>query len=276
MVLWFKKDHDMVQPRDNSPSRKIAAVTGGGSGLGAATAHRLARDGYRVAILDLQRENAEAVARHLNAERPDCALALQVNVADPVSVDAAFVALEQRWGQGPDVLVNSAGIMPVAPVLDCSYDMFRTAMDVNVGGSFLCSQRAARGMAERRFGRIVNLASISSERAGVGRVAYGTSKTAIAGLTRQFAMELGPLGITVNAIAPGPVLTAMTEKNYTPETRQAFEASIPARRMGRTEEMADAIAFLCSDGAAYINGVLLPVDGGYLAAGIATTAGLKA
>ena len=266
-----------MEPQTSAPpTPRIAAITGGGSGIGAATARCLAQAGHCVAVMDLQLAHAQAVADALNTQRAGCAVAIAIDVADPASVDAAFTALEQHFGRGADFLVNSAGIMPVAPVLECSYDMFRKAMDVNVGGSFLCAQRAARGMAERRFGRIVNLASISSERAGVGRVAYGTSKTAIAGLTRQFAMELGPLGITVNAIAPGPVLTAMTEKNYTPETRQAFEASIPARRMGLTEEMAAAIVFLCSDNAAYINGVLLPVDGGYLAAGISTTAGIKA
>ena len=266
-----------MEPQTGTPpTPRIAAITGGGSGIGAATARCLAQAGHRVAVMDLQLAHAQAVADALNAQHTDCAVAIAIDVADPASVDAAFAALEQHFGRGADILVNSAGIMPVAPVLECSYELFRKAMDVNVGGSFLCAQRAARDMAERRFGRIVNLASISSERAGVGRVAYGTSKTAIAGLTRQFAMELGPLGITVNAIAPGPVLTAMTEKNYTPETRQAFEASIPARRMGHTEEMAAAIAFLCSDSAAYINGVLLPVDGGYLAAGISTTAGIKA
>ena len=255
---------------------RIAAVTGGGSGIGAAVAMRLAQGGHRVAVLDIQIDNAKAVADQLNAQRPDSAMAVRIDVGDPQSVDAAFSAIEKQWGQGADLLVNSAGIMPVASVLECSYDMFRKAMDVNVGGTFLCSQRAARGMAERRFGRIVNLASISSERAGVGRVAYGTSKTAIAGLTRQFAMELGAFGITVNAVAPGPVLTAMTEKNYTPETKVAFESMIPAKRMGSTDEIADAICYLCSDGAAYINGVLLPVDGGYLAAGVGTTAGIKA
>ncbi|WP_244438925.1 SDR family NAD(P)-dependent oxidoreductase [Paraburkholderia dilworthii] len=159
-------------------------------------------------------------------------------------------------------------------LLDYKLEDWQRLMNINVTGTFLCAQRAARSMANAQYGRIVNLASISAERAGIGRVAYGTSKAAVVGLTRQLAMELGPLGITANAIAPGPVVTAMTAESFTDETIAAYSAMIPSRRLGTVEEMADAILFLASKRAGYINGVVLPVDGGYLASGVAKTGNL--
>jgi NAD(P)-dependent dehydrogenase (short-subunit alcohol dehydrogenase family) len=203
------------------------------------------------------------------------ALPLVVDVCQAESVEAAFAAIE-AWRKSPDVLVNSAGVLSIVPVMECQPATFRSLMDVNVLGTFLCAQRAARGMIAQHYGRIVNLTSISGERAGVGRVAYGTSKAAVAGLTRQLAMELGSFGITANSVAPGPIRTPLTEASYTPETIRAFEGMIPAKRLGTVDDVAHAIAFLCGDAAAYVNGVMLAVDGGFLAAGVGTTGGLQA
>ena len=248
---------------------RVAAVTGAGSGIGEATAYRLSADGFDVAILDIDEGKAESVAKKV-AGLGGRAIPISIDVTSGESVEAAFSAIE-AWRKAPDVLVNSAGIINVASALDCSPADFRKVMEVNVTGSFLCAQRAAKGMLAQRYGRIINLASISGERAGVGRIAYGTSKGAVASLTRQFAMELAAHGITVNSVAPGPINTAMTREYYTPETTQAFEAMIPARRLGTPDDIAHAISFLASEGASYINGVTLAVDGGYLAAGVSVT-----
>ena len=252
--------------------RRLAVITGAGSGIGEATAYRLSIDGFDVAILDIDKVKAETVARTVT-DRNGSAFPVCVDVTNSGSIEDAFAAIE-AWRKAPDVLVNSAGIMKVSSIVDCALTDFRTVMDVNVTGAFLCAQRAAKGMLVQRHGRIVNLSSISAERAGIGRVAYGTSKGAVASLTRQLAMELGGSGITANCVAPGPVSTAMTQEYYTPETRRAYEAMIPARRLGTVDEVAHAIAFLSSERAGYINGVTLTVDGGYLAAGVSTTGSL--
>jgi 3-oxoacyl-[acyl-carrier protein] reductase len=252
--------------------RHVAAITGAGSGIGEATAYRLSMDGFDVAILDIDRTRAEAIARTV-IDRNGSALPICVDVTDRNSVEDAFTAIES-WRKVPDVLVNSAGIMTIASVVDCALADFRAVMDVNVTGTFLCAQRAAKGMLTQRYGRIVNLSSISATRAGVGRIAYGTSKGAITSLTKQLAMELGGFGITTNCIAPGPISTAMTQEYYTATTRRMFESMIPAGRLGTVSEVAHAISFLSSENAGYINGIMLPVDGGYLAAGIGTTGSL--
>ena len=252
--------------------KRVAAITGAGSGIGEATAYRLSSDGFDVVLLDINPAKVEAVARTVN-DRGGCALPLELDVTSSDSVEAAFGAIE-RWRKTPDVLVNSAGIMKVVSVMDCTPIDFQTVMQVNVTGSFLCSQRAARGMIEQRYGRIVNLSSVSADRAGVGRIAYGTSKAAVMALTRQLAMELGAFGITANSVAPGPICTSMTREIYTSETRCAFESMIPVRRLGTVDEVAQAIAFLSSDAAEYVNGTTLVVDGGYLAAGVTITGSL--
>jgi NAD(P)-dependent dehydrogenase (short-subunit alcohol dehydrogenase family) len=263
-----------ISPSEVKPGkRRVAAITGGGSGIGEATAHRLSMDGFDVAILDIDKLRAGAVAEAVAAHNGP-AIALGVDVANSDSVESAFAAIE-AWRKAPDVLVNSAGIMRIAAIFDCTLADFRTVMDVNAVGTFLCAQRAAKGMLIQRYGRIVNLSSISAARAGVGRVAYGASKGAVASLTRQLAMELGRSGITANCVAPGPICTAMTQEHYTAKTKQAFEAMIPARRLGTVHEVAHAISFLSSEGAGFVNGITLAVDGGYLAAGIDVTGSLQ-
>lgn len=258
----------MPAPSSHLAPTRVAAVTGAGSGIGEAVATRLAQS-FHVAVIDIHQSHADEVAHRL-CEQGGSAIALAADVRSQDAVNAVFDKIS-AWRKPVDALVNSAGILNVAALAACTPEEFRTVLDVNVTGSFLCAQRAGRDMVAQGYGRIVNLASISGVRAGIGRVAYGTSKAAVAGLTRQFAMELGSHGVTTNAVAPGPIVTALTAAAYTPQTRQAYEAMIPARRLGTTADVAAAIAFLVSEEAAYINGVVLPIDGGYLAAGVAIT-----
>lgn len=251
---------------------RVAAITGAGSGIGEATAYKLAADGFEVVIFDINMAKAESVAQTV-IDSGGRALPLCMDVTNAESVEMAFGVLE-GWRKSPDVLVNSAGIMKVASVMDCTLLDFQAVMEVNVIGTFLCAQRAAKGMILQRYGRLINLSSISAERAGIGRIAYGTSKGAVGALTRQLAMELGIFGITSNSVAPGPINTQMTRELYTPETIRAYESMIPARRLGSVDEVAHAIAFLASEASGYINGTTIAVDGGYLAAGIGTTGSL--
>ncbi len=250
-------------------TRRIAAITGAGSGIGEATAYLLSNSGFDIAVLDIDLNKARVVAQRI-CDSGGSALPVWVDVTDFDSVEQAFATIES-WRKPVDALINSAGIMKVASVLECRLADFQTVMKINVTGVFLCAQRAAKSMLAQKYGRIVNLASISAERAGIGRVAYGTSKGAVCALTRQFALELAIGGVTVNCVAPGPITTPMTRDFYTPETKMAYESMIPMRRLGTADEVAHAIAFLVSDSASYVNGITLVVDGGYLAAGVGTT-----
>ena len=231
-----------------------ALITGGGSGIGRATALMLAKAGVPVAVADIDREAVQHTVSAIEGFNGN-SLAVSIDVESKRSVHDAFDNVEE-WRGPVSILVNSAGIL---------------VFNINVTGSFLCGQRAAFNMKRSGFGRIINLSSISGFRAGVGRTAYGTSKAAISGLTRQMALELGRYGITANAIAPGATATPMTDEAYTEETKVSLLPMIPAGFIAVPEDIAGAIVFLASQQARYINGHTLPVDGGYLASGMLQT-----
>ncbi|KUM43356.1 SDR family NAD(P)-dependent oxidoreductase [Pseudomonas sp. EpS/L25] len=246
--------------------QKVAVVTGGAMGIGAEAAFALAKDGHRIVICDINIDAAEHFVMLLK-EQGHFAHARQVDVSSRASVTEAFDWIERELGRC-DVLVNSAGIAKTMPFLDFDLEVFTKTLHINVTGTFLCCQLAARLMSKHGFGRIINIASVAGMRAvGKGRTAYGTSKGAVIALTRQMAVELIDYGITANAIAPGPVDTPMTKELHSDSFREAYSKAIPAKRYGTTQEIAGAVSYLASDVSAYVNGVVLPVDGGFMAWG---------
>jgi NAD(P)-dependent dehydrogenase (short-subunit alcohol dehydrogenase family) len=244
---------------------RIAIVTGAARGIGLAAAKRFLAEGWSVGMLDIEAVQLEEAAAALDL--PDRVLTLRADVSKPDEITAAFGAVQQRFGR-LDALVNNAGIAVFKTILDTTFEDWSRVMAVNLGGPFLCTQAAAPLMRETGGGAIVNITSISGVRASTMRVAYGTSKAALAHLTKQQAVELASLGIRVNAVAPGPVDTAMAKQVHTQAIRKDYHDTIPLNRYGLEEELAEAIFFLCSPRTSYITGQVLAVDGGFEAAGI--------
>ena len=252
--------------KDFELTQRVAIVTGGAMGIGAQVCECLAVAGHLVLVADLDIQAATATADRL-VQAGGKAIALTMDVGRPESIAQAFAQVERDFGRC-DILVNCAGIAKVFPFLDFPLDNFIATMNVNVTGTLLCSQAAARLMLRRHWGRIVNIASVAGIRAvGTGRTAYGTSKAAVIALTRQMAVELAEYGITANAVAPGPVDTPMTRALHTDKFREEYAKAIPMNRYGTTAEVAAAVMYLVSDAASYTSGVVLPVDGGFLASG---------
>ncbi|HMN74256.1 MAG TPA: SDR family oxidoreductase [Rhodoblastus sp.] len=243
---------------------KVALVTGAARGIGLATAQRFLDAGWLVGLLDNDAGALADAVRGLDA--PMHALELPFDVSKPDDAEAAVAAIRKKFGR-LDALVNNAGIAHFGPVLETPLEVWREILDVNLTGPFLMTKAAAPVMRERG-GAIVNITSISSLRASTLRVAYGTSKAGLAHLTKQLAVELASYGIRVNAVAPGPVDTAMALKVHTKEIRADYHDAIPLNRYGLPEELADAIFWLCGPHSTYITGQVLAVDGGFDAAGI--------
>jgi NAD(P)-dependent dehydrogenase (short-subunit alcohol dehydrogenase family) len=245
--------------------KKTALVTGAARGIGLAVAKKFLAEGWRVALLDIENELLRAAVEAI--AEPDNTLALHADVSDAKAVAGAVTETERRFGR-LDALVNNAGVAVFAPLLETSDDDWNRVLAVNLTGPFLCTKAAAPLMREHGGGAIVNITSISAVRASTLRSAYGTSKAGLAHLTKQLAVELAALGIRVNAVAPGPVETAMARQVHTPEIRADYHDAIPLNRYGLEEELAEAVFFLCSERASYITGQVLAVDGGFDAAGI--------
>lgn len=248
----------------------VAFVTGAARGIGLAIARWFFQNAYRVAVIDNDAATLTATEATLRAELGAHAgdlLVIHGDVSDPTQVAAAVQRIAATFGR-LDALVNNAGVASFKPIGDTSFEEWRWVMATNLDGPFLCVQACAPLMLQGGGGAVVNIASISGLRASTLRVAYGTSKAALIHLTKQQAVEYGNAGIRVNAIAPGPVETEMAKKVHTPAIRADYHDTIPLARYGSLEEIANAVGFLCSPQAGYINGQVLAVDGGFDAAGV--------
>jgi NAD(P)-dependent dehydrogenase (short-subunit alcohol dehydrogenase family) len=245
-------------------TQKVALVTGAARGIGLATAKRFLADNWRVALLDI---DSETLSRTHAVLASDNVIAICCDVADVAGVANAVAQVAQRFGR-LDALVNNAGIAIFKPILEVTYEDWSRVLAVNLTGPFLCAQAAATLMRDSGGGAIVNITSISGLRASTLRTAYGTSKAGLAHLTQQQAVELAGLGIRVNAVAPGPVDTAMAKAVHTPEMRVAYHDAIPLNRYGLEQELAEMIFFLCSERASYVTGQIIAVDGGFEATGV--------
>ncbi|WP_342659780.1 3-oxoacyl-[acyl-carrier-protein] reductase FabG [Rhodococcus ruber] len=245
---------------------RVAIVTGAGSGIGAACAEILGSAGHHVIVADRDLSSAERVATALRT-RSYSAEAQHIDIGSNDSIQSAFDTMATNHGRC-DILVNNAGVSQVHDILSFPDDVWEKTLNINLTGAFRCSKRAAQLMLVNKWGRIVNISSISGIRAGVGRTAYGSAKSGLDALTRQFAVELGEHGITANAVAPGPIETPLAHVTHSEETRKSYYRHIPVRRYGDPDEVAFAVGFLASERAGYITGHTLPVDGGFVASGL--------
>ena len=240
--------------------KKVAIITGGSRGIGFATAEKFLQEGAAVIIAASTPDNARAAADKLREKYPAALVdGISPNLSDLASVRNAFAQVAEKFGR-IDILVNNAGISERAPFLQYTEELFDKVMDLNVKGVFNASRAAAEFMQQQGSGVILNTSSMVSLYGQPSGMAYPTSKFAVNGMTLSLARELGPMGIRVNAVAPGITETDMM-KAVPKETIDPMIAQIPLRRLGQPEDIANAFAFLASDEASYITGVVLSVDG---------------
>lgn len=239
---------------------RVAFVTGGSRGIGRATCVALAAAGHRVAFCyGGDEDGAAATVEAVRAVGAD-ALAIRARVGDVAEVESAFDRIEEAFGP-VEILVNNAGITRDGLLARMSDEQWDEVIRVDLTGAFQTIRRATPRMMRARFGRIVNVSSVGGHLGGAGQANYSAAKAGLLGLSRSVAREYASRGITCNVVAPGPIVTSMTEglgEEWMSNTAQ----HVPLGRFGTAEECAATIAFLCSDEAGYITGVLLPVDGG--------------
>ena len=240
---------------------KTALVTGAARGIGLAATELFLERGWQVAMVDRDGDELATASGALQGVHP-----IVADVSIPEQVAGMRDAALNRFGR-LDALVNNAGVALFSRAPSVTFEQWREVMAVNLDGVFLCTQALTPALADTK-GAIVNIASISGLRASTLRVAYGTSKAAVIHLTRQYAAELGEMGIRVNCIAPGPVRTKLAMAVHAPDIIAAYYDAIPLNRYGEAREIAEGIVFLCSENASFVTGQTLAVDGGFDATGV--------
>lgn len=243
---------------------RVAAITGGAGGIGEAIACALAAEGCSVCILDRDASAGQKTAAAL-VKGGAKALSAEIDVGDADAVVKAFDQIVVSHNR-LDILINAAGLLSTGFVADLPMAEWQRVSQVNLAGVLYCVKAAIPVMSRQRYGRIINIASVSAMRGGgsIGNTLYGTTKAGVVALTMGLARELGPNGITVNAIAPAVADTAMTNSTLTAEARQKILARIPLGRLASLADIADLAVFLASDRAGFITGTAIPVDGGIL------------
>ncbi len=243
---------------------KVALVTGAGSGIGASIAGTLAQEGCVVRVADLHLELARKVEKDLKEEGRK-AFSIRLDIGDAGQVDDVVRQVVDEHGR-IDILVNNAGILKTDTIVASSIQDWQEVSKVNLSGVFYCSKAVLPFMIEEKYGKIVNIASVSAMKGGgaLGNTLYATTKAGVVAMTKGLARELAPLGINVNAIAPAVVETFMTKSKLTPELRDRIREKIPIGRLGKASDIASLTAFLASDVSEYIAGETIVVDGGYL------------
>ena len=241
---------------------QTAIITGGAGALGSATAKTLAEKGANLVIADINVEAAEAVAQSVPS-----AISFELDTSSAEQNRACVDEAVKKFGS-VDIFLANAGIAINTPVLEITEEQWQNVLNINLSGVFYGCQAAARIMVKKGYGRLIMMSSVNGFKGINGRAPYAAAKGGLDALTRLMAVELGPKGITVNAVAPGPVDTEIARAMQTAEIRQKWIDHIPAHRYGTPEEVAAAVVFLASKEAAFVNGVTIPVDGGFVGAGL--------
>jgi 3-oxoacyl-[acyl-carrier protein] reductase len=244
-----------------SLSERVAIITGAGRGIGAATACAFARHGAQVVLLDRDGAGVAETAKAIGLAGGE-ALPFTVDITDAFAVERLMDRIVEDWGR-LDVLVNNAAIVHDAPLEDVTDEEWTETLDTNLRAAMVCARAAIPHMLQRGRGRILSAASAVARTGSFGHTCYAASKGGIVGLTRTWARELGPKGITANAVAPGLIDTETT-KSLNDEELQGLVSRLPAGRLGRAEEVAAVYLFLASDLASFMNGAVVGVDGGLL------------